>query len=451
MALREQTTATPLDGPFLPLSGGTVAGPLTVSNNTVFASGVGGTIGLAVVNSVSGAMDPVGGVAPFEIIVSPNSVDSSGNPGGGFFAQTIQHNFGGTKGGQGCINMLMQQQDDVLDTGTVFINPLFTQLYCNHGGGGAGGAIAAATTCEVGGSGWGLAEGTETGLVLGAGAGVAQAYVETYIWTGAVHATVSDAMNAFSATAGSAVGVRSIFQIGRDNDQWPLDPGGWVLATVEQITNNPGNTQRWAQMCAGGIDFSKVLFSQAAFRSSGVSIEAGTVRIGTLSIYPTSNGMMFNASVGTIGTITLPANAGSGYRQYDLLHDGHGGIISVTGVDGNGGVTGAAYVDDGRSPYSPFGPGPATVTTTGGSGSGATFNVSWATRRQIQIPTDMLVGELLTASGGLRVTNGALVLNNVLYFERMPVNAANDAAAGAAGVGVGSVYLNGSALQVRVA
>lgn len=351
-------------------------------------------------------------------------MDSSGNPGSSFFAQAIQHNFGGTNGGHGSINIRMQQTANVLDAGP-FINPLFVQLFANYSGGGSGNAIASAANCNVGGTGWGLAEGEEIGISLAAGASVQQAYVGTYIWDAAQHATAFDAIHAYSAVGGSGVGARALWQVGRNGDQWPLDPAGWLLTTVQQINQNPGNTQRWPQACAGGFDLSKVNFSTAAWRSSGVSIEAATVRVGTATIAANSLGLIIDASTGTIGTIASVASGGAGYQLYDQLCDGNGGIISATAVSG-GVITSAAYVF-GREPYKAGGAGPSVVTTTGGSGNGAaTFNVTWAARTQIQFPTQVVVGDTVTMLNGLVVSNNEATFNSGINFGANAVAAPLD-------------------------
>jgi hypothetical protein len=373
-------------GDFLPLSGGELSGPLTVTHDVAFTPAVGGSIGLQVNCSVSGTMGAVGGVAPFEILVPNNSLDSTGNPGSSFFAQTIQHNFGGTRGNHGCLNMIMQQTSNVLDAGTsVFINPLFSQLYCNHSGGGSGSAISSAAMTIVGGTGWGLVEGSELGVTINS-SGVASAFVETYIWSGTNRATNFDAMQAYAVVPGSGTAPRAIWQLGRDGDAWPVDANGWLLTTVQQINNNPGMARRMPQACAGGLDFSKINFATAAFRSPGVSIEGTLLRIGPGFIGEDSNGLVINAT-GAVGSISAIAAGGGGYQVNDQLYDGIGGIALVTGVNATTGAVTAANYIAGKAPHF-FGPGaPDLVATTGGSGTGAdcVLHMLWTPRGVLSI------------------------------------------------------------------
>ena len=406
----QQLNAATAGGPFLPLTGGTVTGPTTILHDVTFTPSTGGTMGLAIVQNLSGTQGNVGGVAPLEIIVT-DSADSTANSNWGLYAQCIQYSFGGTRGDHGCMNLRMQQTADVLDAGTTFfVSPFFSQLFAMHSGGGAGNAIAIAANCYVGGTNWGLAEGIENGMNLIAGASVQQAYIESYIWTAAQHATVTDAAACYVASPASTVGMRSLWQIGRSDGQWPVDPTGWLMTTVQQLSPNPGGTSRWPQVCAGGFDFSKVNFSTAALRSSGVSIESASVKVGSGWLYEDPNGLMIDAP-GTIGAIASVSAGGAGYQINDQLYDGLGGIIRVSAVS-SGVVTAAAYIA-GKEPYF-FGTGPTSVTTTGGSGNGAaTFNVTWTARSRITInPSNGLtfMPGPVDIGGELDVWSGALVI-----------------------------------------
>ena len=400
--------ADDLNAAFLPIEGGTVTGPVTmtgphdVTRDVAFTPSTGGTIGIAITSSVSGTMGAVGGVAPFEILIPNNSLDSTGNPGSSFFAQTIQHNFGATRGSHGCINMIMQQTANVLDSGTsVFINPLFSQLYCNYSGGGAGNAIAQAGMVIVGGPGWGLVEGSEIGVSLNAGANVLEAFVETYIWNGAVRATRYDAMQAYAVGTASATAPRAIWQLGRDGDAWPVDANGWLMTTVQP--GNPGGIAIRPQAAAGGFDFWRVNFATAALRSSGVSIESTAVKVGTGLIGEDSNGMTINA-VGAVGSIGSILNPGNGYHVGDQLYDTLGGIIQVNAVGGAGNVTNAAYIT-GKSPYVLGSGAPSDIAAQGGSGQGDfAVHLIWTPKNVLS----MQQGGGLTVFGGPTNHNGGL-------------------------------------------
>jgi hypothetical protein len=189
-------------------------------------------------------------------------------------------------------------------------------------------------------------------------------------------------------------GFKSLWQIGKVNAVWPVDPtSGWLLKTVQQTQNgaNLDSSAVRAQAAAGGFDLWQIAFSTAAWRSSGVVLQNGSAEIGPALFSYTSSGAKIDV-VGTIGAISSVATAGASYDAGDTLYDGYGGQIVVDTVNGSGNITAAHYS---IAPYY-FGTGPATVTTTGGSGNAAaTFNVTWAAKTQLA----------LNPSGGAIVTS----------------------------------------------
>lgn len=178
-------------------------------------------------------------------------------------------------------------------------------------------------------------------------------------------------------------GFRSLFQIGKINGLWPVDSAGWIVNTYPSLTAKFADSSVRPHVAAGGIDFWKVSFTTAAYRSSGVVLQDATAKVGPLSVGAISGGASIDAS-GTVGSIASVSNAGASYLVGDQLYDGLGGIILVSTVNGSGGVTAAAYVA-GKEPYY-YGSGPATVTPTGGSGNGAAvFNITWTAANAISI------------------------------------------------------------------
>jgi hypothetical protein len=404
---------------FLPLTGGTVSGPTFVHYPMTWTPST-NQGALTIYGDMSGTMGAVGGVTPFGVIVTSNSVDSTGNPGASFFASSIQHNFGGTKGGQGCLRIVQTQTSDLADTAGVFINPVVIELGLNHNAGGFGNGLAFAPQVGVYGTGWGLIEAEEPAVMLTAGASVVQAYVTTSVWNAAAHATQSDAFDCFVTGAGNGAAPRAVWQIGRNDSQWPVDrTTGWLLTTVQQQNNNPGNTARWPQACAGGFDLWKINFGTAAFRSSGIVIEDTSVKVGVGRLYNDSNGVVLD-SPGTWGWITSYPNGGSGYQINDQVYDGVGGIATVSAVS-SGAITAASYT---RAPVY-FGTGPTTAAVTGGSGSGAVLGITWYSgKNEVTLnpsggPTvvsgTLGVAGVTTLSGGA-IVSAALSANAGLYL-----------------------------------
>jgi hypothetical protein len=392
-----QATASGSVGPFLPLAGGTLTGPVNLNHDIHFTPSTGGTLGLTIVSHVSGTMGAVGAVAPFELIVGSNSVDSSGNPGASFFAATMQHNFGGTRGGQGTLSVNLTQTSDILDTETVFVGPGNFYLDIEYGGNNIANAIGLASGVNYGpgAHGWDV-EGAEIAVALQAGSTVIQASALGLIFSNFTpsHASEWEAMLSLTTPPGSVTGLNTVISLGRRATQWPLASNGWIMTTYPQnVNNNPGGTPCWPQACAGGFDFSMINFSTAAFRSPGVSIENTSVKVGTGYLGQDNAGLAINAT-GSVGAVSGIASGGANYQVNDQLYDGLGGIILVTAVGGGGAVTAAHYIPN-REPYTFSGAG-SPVGTTGGSGAGASFNLTWTIRTQLSIQE----------AGGLTVFGG---------------------------------------------
>jgi hypothetical protein len=213
---------------------------------------------------------------------------------------------------------------------------------------------------------------------------------------------------AFEASMDAGVsgdlGFLSLFQLGKLNAGWPIDPtNGWLMLTKQQNTvpQLDGSGIR-PQAAAGGFDLWSVNFASQHWRSTGVVLQDNAALVGPLSVAAISGGAQINAS-GTVGAITSVANAGGGYKVGDALYDGLGGIINVDTVS-SGAITAAHYLV-GKAPYF-FGSGPATVTPLGGSGNGAAvFNVSWGSASVLYLQQG---GGVLKVGSGMTIANGSV-------------------------------------------
>jgi hypothetical protein len=359
-------------------------------SNTYTLSGASLPTILSLAGNFTGILTGTGMKAPFSFNSPTVSVDSTGQSNG-WWQGAFTQNFSGTKGGVGQLRLVTTQTGSTADSAgaTFFVNPLASYLDLEYppGAGSYGNAIAASPTVYMGAgaTGWALAEATEDAIVRASGATVSGSYINTLLFQAAASATSGrDAAIAFGAVGGSGVGLKQLLLLGRSNDQFPMNPDGWLLQAIPQISNNPGNAPRWPMACAGGWDFWNINFSSASMRSSGVSIESATIKIGSAKLTQGASGMSIDA-IGYIGAINGITGAGASYKVNDQLYDCLGGIILVDNANAGGNITSSHYIS-GKEPYSFGGAGPTTVSTTGGSGNGAAqFSVAWTAKSAVLI------------------------------------------------------------------
>jgi hypothetical protein len=358
--------------------------------NTYFLSGASLPTIFALGGNYTGTLTGTGMKAPFSFNCPTVSVDTTGQANG-WWQGAFTQNFSGTKGGVGQLRLLTTQTGNTADTAgvTFFVNPFATYLDLEYapGAGSFGNAIGMSSIVYMGGgaAGWALAEGTENAIVRASGATVGGSYISTLLFQAATSATSGrDAAIAFGAVGGSGVGLKQLLLLGRSNDQFPVNRDGWLLQATPQVTNNPGNAQRWPMACAGGWDFWNINFSSAALRSSGVSIESAAIKVGSATLAQGTNGPTIDAT-GYVGAINGVTGAGASYQVNDQLYDGLGGIILVDSVNAGGNITAAHYIPS-KEPYRFGGASPATVSATGGSGNGAAqFSVAWTAKNALSI------------------------------------------------------------------
>jgi hypothetical protein len=146
----------------------------------------------------------------------------------------------------------------------------------------------------------------------------------------------------------------------------------------------------------------------------------GSAQIGALSITSDGTTVTISADAGHIFSFVVSAGGG-GYTNGDFLYDPVSGS-KFTATVVAGAVTALAMTVTGYRE----GVFPNPVSLIGGTGAGCQIHVT----------------------GSLSIQNLLLSWANGLYLDPL-VNAANDAAAASAGVQIGQVYRNGSALMQR--
>lgn len=193
---------------------------------------------------------------------------------------------------------------------------------------------------------------------------------------------------------------------------WPHTAGAANMLEIGNCHLNPGLCGVYAQQVGFISIVSTFILRFGGANWTGIDLEAcNNVAISANNIYGTGvgteNGILVNNSAGAPVAIT-----GNGFLQLGtsaIALAGNTAAATITGNNAGSMPGGSVLVND-------------TSGTTTNQALGNSFNG---------------VFDLTVRAGTLR-------------FGTMPTNAANDAAAASAGVGVGGVYRNGSVLQVRV-
>jgi hypothetical protein len=220
---------------------------------------------------------------------------------------------------------------------------------------------------------------------------------------------------------------------------------GSVLASQSPLTSDSKVfTYELAQDLTGsaniGIEMNDITFTTASIQLPGFRVDPiGATRIGTTYLTPSATGLAVDTKGSTTtGTPTI-SNAGSGYPTSGvganvIADDAYGGVYTLqtsTTSDPVPGIIKAIEAVIRRPIYNGLTP-PATLAVTGRApslGTGCVLGVTWNTAATTLA---------LQPSGG-NISSAPLT------------NAANDAAAAAAGVPLNGWYRNGSVMMQRVA
>lgn len=233
--------------------------------------------------------------------------------------------------------------------------------------------------------------------------------------THAVAGSRINTMLAFGAQVGAAATWTSGISHGGPDGPWVIASSGSLIQA--EIQTACGNAARTCQMpprkATYGTDWQSVNFSQQSgysFRGPGFSADGtGQARVQNGILGVDANGIILDVPAQRVTAIAVAAGGGGGgsgtndYYATDILTDGYGGQYSITVAAGA--VATLTTLVPGVSTSPPANP----VALSGGSGSGATANLTWGAKNQITVGT----------SGGPFVVSGP-------FGTATPVTKTND-------------------------
>lgn len=217
-------------------------------------------------------------------------------------------------------------------------------------------------------------------------------------------------------------GWKTIIGVGRSVGGFPCNTGTTILGIVPNITT--GQAPKYQALY--GVDFRPMDFQAAAWASPGFVIApGGAAQIGHGSITPVADGLTVDVTGQQTTTMTVHSG-GANFVVGDQFWVSTAGVVGrVLTVNGSGTVLTVGILIPG---YTQSGAGPTTnIPATGGTGGNLFVDLTWAASTTLS----------LNPSGG-RIKAPILT------------NAVNDAAALAAGVGLGEFYRNNSVVMQRV-
>ena len=401
-------------GPFLPLSGGTMTGTITLGN-VAAAPSLFANFGSQTYTSGGGLNQPSvfalytnpagtlptgnsGSFCSYCLTISNDTTNVNGNTqgfsglvfnygagfgwSGGHAAMTINANIAGAITNAGGSTGSFFDGLNVYQAGKAAITTGYVNMI----------AIAATETVLANlngslGNGYGLVESIEGGV-----------FASSTLWGGRFGVTMnsggtaqgnaSQGDAAFTAGGSSGkVGWLHGYGIGKASQPWGLDPNGTVLGPL--IQTNGQAVAPISQQGLYGIDLGSVNFSGDAYRSPGFLVDpSGGVYSGNLQI-STSGTTTTIDTTGETSTVTTPSTPGATYVANDYLYDTtYDGIYQVLTVGGTGAILTGQWL---RLPHCFGGSCPSTITLYGGSGSlagtGAAVSATWVQGATIGIGT----------------------------------------------------------------
>jgi hypothetical protein len=433
-------------GPFLPLTGGTVSGNVTLGANLSFANAQSfpsgattGALRLFSDNSVSGTGTTGTGYL-HRFVANSDQAQFTGGGVNGMTFFDLTHNFGGgaTQGWRTTM-AITQTQIAATANKVAGVNPIGVALIINDavqvndGGTGLQHPSHANATALP----WNAttAVGIQSTLYSAASYQSGQAGMEIDIgghpgssalskkalmlvkWSyDSYQSPIDDCAIFIGDQGGASVGWTTGIRFGSSIAQWPIDMNNGAI--MNAVYSQPvGAVQAQARY---GIDFSDVAFPAfgttrvAGFLSSnnfGVD-GVGAVMLGSTYLTPTGTGLSVDAK-GLISTGASVAAGGSGYSVGDVLYDPFGGIYRVATITGSAVATVTPYTDVNGNPHRanyPAKTAPANpIATTAWDFAaniafGCTLNLTWNTTATILALQES--GGLTTLGGGL-ITSGS--------------------------------------------
>ena len=176
--------------------------------------------------------------------------------------------------------------------------------------------------------------------------------------------------------------------------QWSFGSNSRMIGWVPQASLGSGGAAKYASNLGWGIDLAGVHVAQAHYRGANFQVQGtGEIDAGKLRLIPTATGATIDLGTQTVSAVAL-ASGGSGYRAGEYIWDAYGGIYAVASINAiTGAVTAITLVDAGMSTA----PGANPVGTTGGSGSGCTLTLTWATGTVLAITPNVALGGAITS------------------------------------------------------
>ena len=406
----QQLTAATAGGPFLPLSGGTVSGPTTHTNQAAgptltlggdatqitnanptgwlsiggFVGGTPSNTGQLVNLTIQDTMHSPVFQQGFNIVhnLAPNGNTASGNR---VTLNVVQSTIGSSQGGsfnQVGINQAGQ----------------FTLFAQSNVGGtpttpkGAQTALGVTSTLYGAATNFSGNGGIEIVIAQQAGSSVIDEHALLIVHTSDHQVQASREANALVVSDQPGAGARwkTGIAFGGSTSQWSIDTAGGALIQG-CISNNyltvPASARFGFDAMQVGFPAFTTIGRNGFLASNGFAVDGvGAVQIGTAYLTPSTTGVTIdvNGIVGT-GTPTVAAG-GTGYAVNDLLFNAWGGVYRVATVSAGAVATVSVYADSqghARQPYYPARSAPAnpvaTTTWTVGTGSGCTLTLAWNT------------------------------------------------------------------------
>lgn len=206
-------------------------------------------------------------------------------------------------------------------------------------------------------------------------------------------------------------------QLGSEAGQWPFKSDGTLIAAPE------GQNSRTVAANTGyGVDFSRVKFATAAYKSMGYTVTgagaltaAGGINASTAALTGTSTGAKLDVP-NKLASAAVVSAGGSGYQVGDRITTATGGIYEVATLSGSAVATVTALVWDVSAGATPGNPVSTTTTATSAfftGGSGCTLNLTWGSANDLELNPSGNVSasggnvSVTTAGKGLRVKEGS--------------------------------------------
>ncbi len=168
---------------------------------------------------------------------------------------------------------------------------------------------------------------------------------------------------------------------GHDHHQWSFGATSKMIGWIAQGTGtNSGGAPIYPTRLGWGVDLWGVNIVNQAWRSTGFQVDGtGAVTIGTARLGPSPTGLAVNASGQFVSSATVSAG-GTGYQIGEYLYGPSGDIYAVAGLSATG-VGAVTIVAVGYANTPPSNP----VSVSGGSGLGATLNLTWTVGNGITV------------------------------------------------------------------